>query len=892
MITRSLIALLSCFSCVAQAQTFLDEAFDSGIPGAWTIQDGGTSIDTWFGTTGGYNGNFLDGSEFGLVDSDGAGNNGDTLSEGLVTPVLNTSAAVALFLEYDHFYNMYTTADTGYLEIFDGAQWVTLLKYFDVDFGAWAAPEHVLIDITAYANANMQVRFRYEDFGTWAWYWAVDNVLVYAQAAADAGVLAITSPISACNLSATEQVVILVHNYGYDTIQNFDVAYAINGGTSVVETLNQTLAPGDTVPHIFTQTTNLQSLGPHTVEAWTLLAGDGDNNNDSAVTIVDNAHLSAFPYQQDFETGPGGWTTIGANNSWEFGTPNAGFIPNAASGDNAWVTNLSGNHNNLEWAFLVSPCFDFSSMLADPIISFSLIHEIEQNYDEAWLEVSIDGGQNWTKVGASGSGLSWYNDVNDQTWENNSGAAGDWVIAEQVVANTAGEPSVKLRFVFQSDGSVTNAGIGIDDIEITPPPENDLGIIALLAPQNGCGDGSPANVTVKIYNYGTTTQSGFEVVYQIDGGIPVYELVPNALNYTDTLTYTFATTANLGGQGSHSITVATNLFTDQVNTNNGMYNLSIMNSAATPWSQLVSDSLLITGLQPEGLESNIIFCGMPDELGPCFRIESLTIDSLHHTSIGEVELYLISPAGDTLNVSIGNGGLGTSYYNVTFSDTSSNSVTSFFSGIPSGIYHPEDSVGFASFDGQNPNGQWTLFVYDPSGLEDGALYDWSLNFASYPQIELGTDAVLCDFDSLYLDAGFGFSSYNWSTGSSDSILLFDASQYPIGTVIVNLEVTDSLGCVGSDSVHVDIELCTGVDELNRPFSAVIYPNPTKDNFTIKLEQSNELLIEVYDEIGRLVIQEKRVSDSITIDISNHPPGVYLVKLTNEEGQHFSRIVKM
>lgn len=885
--------LLSGILCsyILHAQNLLNADFNNGVPATWTIQDGGTTTDTWFGTTGGYNGNYLDGTEFVFVDSDAAGNNNDTLSEGLVTPSINTAGSQALYLEFDHFYNMYTTADTGYLEVFDGAQWVTLLQYFDQDFGGWNAPEHVVVNLTPYANANLRVRWRYEDYGTWAWYWAVDNVEIYQLLPEDAGIISVLAPVSACQFLTNEQVVVEVHNFGLDTIFSTDVNYTLNGGPTTTETINQTIAPGDTLLYTFTQTANLQSPGPHTINAWTTLANDGDPSNDALIKVVDNAHLSTFPYAIDFETGQGGWTSSGANNSWQFGTPNAGFIQDAASGQNAWVTNLTGNHNNNELAFLTSPCFDFSGLAADPTLQFSLMYEIEVNYDNAWVEVSTDGGQNFTKVGTAGTGLEWYNDVNDDAWEGTSGNAGEWVVAEQLLAGTAGESSVQIRFVFESDFSVINEGIGIDDIEITPPPANDLGVITLISPTDGCGDGSSEVVTIQIYNYGSSAQNGFEVVYQIDGGVPVYEQVNTTLNFMDTLTYSFTNLANMGGAGNHTVTVATNLFGDQNNINNALYNVPVTNSGPTPWSQAISDSLPISFSNPEGLSSPQIFCGMPEELGPCFFIESLTIDSLHHPVMGEVSIYLISPDGDTLNVSSNNGAIGTGYYNVIFSDTSSNDITASFSGINPGIYYPEDPAGFGLFDGQNPNGQWTLWIDDNLPLEDGTLYEWSLNFAAAPALDLGADTLICDFDSLTFDGG-SFDSYLWQDGSTTPQFVMDATQFPLGTEWIALTVTDSNGCEATDSLLVEIELCTGIEANAATSGMTLYPNPTQNQFWVKSAIAGPLHVEVVDLTGRLVLNPTMIENGGSIDLSDEVPGIYQVIVTQGNQRMVTRLVKL
>ena len=106
-----------------------------------------------------------------------------------------------------------------------------------------------------------------------------------------------------------------------------------------------------------------------------------------------------------------------------------------ASGINAWVTNLNGNYNNGEESYVVSNCFDFSSLTADPTISLSINLDTETSYDGGWLDASIDGGLTWTKIGAIGSGVNWYNFNNTfkqlgEVWAGNSGG---WIFAKHAL---------------------------------------------------------------------------------------------------------------------------------------------------------------------------------------------------------------------------------------------------------------------------------------------------------------------------------------------------------------------------------------------------------------------------------------------------------------------------
>ena len=169
---------------------------------------------------------------------------------------------------------------------------------------------------------------------------------------------------------------------------------------------------------------------------------------------------------------------------------------------------------------------DFSSLADDPVINLAINYDTETNWDGAWLEVSTDDGMSWTKIGDLGTGVNWYN-INNTTqglgpvWAGNSGG---WINAEHTLTGVAGESSVKMRFAFDSDGSVNGfEGIGLDDIFISPIFADDLS--ALSVSNTTISDcGSPTDeVVIEIRNGGTNAQTGFEVSYQINGGFSITE---------------------------------------------------------------------------------------------------------------------------------------------------------------------------------------------------------------------------------------------------------------------------------------------------------------------------------------------------------------------------------
>ncbi|MGB1307619.1 MAG: gliding motility-associated C-terminal domain-containing protein [Oceanihabitans sp.] len=234
------------------------------------------------------------------------------------------------------------------------------------------------------------------------------------------------------------------------------------------------------------------------------------------------AQITSYPYLEDFEAGDGGWTVVdvGANSTWALGTPAAGIINAAASGVNAWVTNLTGNYNSNEDGAIVSPVFDFTN-LAAPEVQFNLWYDNETGWDGLVLQSSIDGGTSWQNVGAFNDPNNWFNnngiDGNpggQQTGWSGTGGQGTnaWVVARHALTGLAGQASVMLRFAFGSDGTVTDEGSAIDDINVydvtCPEPAN----LALV---------NTATTSATIMWDAGGAEPGWEVVAQPAGtGVP------------------------------------------------------------------------------------------------------------------------------------------------------------------------------------------------------------------------------------------------------------------------------------------------------------------------------------------------------------------------------------
>lgn len=364
----------------------------------------------------------------------------------------------------------------------------------------------------------------------------------------DVGISAVLSPQNSCDLGV-ESVTIALRNYGAAPQSLIPYNFSVNGVPAGVPMPQDGFFTGvlgkDSAAVVEFETLyDFSAPGEYLIAAWTEMNNDEDTENDTFFYRVVNRLVA--PYAQNFEDWNGGWYVDTAQStapSWQFGTPTGQIIAAAASGKNAWVTNLNGPYNPSEKSYLNSPCFDFSDLTDDPVLEFSLIYATESGYDGGWLEMSTDDGATWSKVGMLNDNINWYNqDVIftdlGHAW---SGSSNGWITARRPLNSAAGNPNVRLRFAFEADLFIQAEGMGVDDIRVYVPVANDLAALTVSTKGDGqdCGLASDL-VTFRLANFGTQPATVFNLAYSLNGTAPVVEnvgpvnILPNSI-----YTYTF-----------------------------------------------------------------------------------------------------------------------------------------------------------------------------------------------------------------------------------------------------------------------------------------------------------------------------------------------------------------
>jgi len=106
---------------------------------------------------------------------------------------------------------------------------------------------------------------------------------------------------------------------------------------------------------------------------------------------------------------------------------------------------------------------------------------------------------------------------------------------------------------------------------------------------------------------------------------------------------------------------------------------------------------------------------------------------------------------------------------------------------------------------------------------------------------------------------------------------------PQGDVVYVYNYVRLVRDAGTSSGNIEIE--NNVKKLN------IFPNPVKDEFSIKIEDNHNsaFLLKIYSSNG-MEIFNQNINDN-NIDISSIPPGFYIISLLDSENVYTGKLVK-
>lgn len=192
----------------------------------------------------------------------------------------------------------------------------------------------------------------------------------------------------------------------------------------------------------------------------------------------------------------------------------------------------------------------------------------------------------------------------------------------------------------------------------------------------------------------------------------------------------------------------------------------------SPTNTAVFSTINVFGVQPTLLDSGVI--------------QSVCI-SINHIWVDDLDVFLISPGGQFIELTTDNGANGDNYFQTCFTPTATTPINfpgpfAPASAAPfTGNFQPEGV--WSDLWGGPVNGQWRLQVVDDQNGFTGTITEWSITFEPSYKI-----------------------NYNWTPTSTVScsncpITVVSPTQTTNYTVVA----TDSYGCQVSDSIAIQVQ---------------------------------------------------------------------------------------
>ncbi|MFT5818996.1 MAG: hypothetical protein ACI8ZM_000218 [Crocinitomix sp.] len=150
-----------------------------------------------------------------------------------------------------------------------------------------------------------------------------------------------------------------------------------------------------------------------------------------------------------------------------------------------------------------------------------------------------------------------------------------------------------------------------------------------------------------------------------------------------------------------------------------------------------------------------------------------------------------------------------------------------------------------------------------------------------------------DVDETLLEALEDDMDYQWITcdpfeiidgATSQAFIATESGDYAV--IITDGDCADTSDCY---TVVIEDDPGIGFEESVFGASITIYPNPSNGNFVINGDLLIGTEIRIYNSIGAIVYETTATSNSHAVSITNQSSGIYLLRITGENGSKIEKI---
>ncbi|MGZ3921175.1 MAG: T9SS type A sorting domain-containing protein, partial [Bacteroidia bacterium] len=132
------------------------------------------------------------------------------------------------------------------------------------------------------------------------------------------------------------------------------------------------------------------------------------------------------------------------------------------------------------------------------------------------------------------------------------------------------------------------------------------------------------------------------------------------------------------------------------------------------------------------------------------------------------------------------------------------------------------------------------------------------------------------------------NSYTWEPGSLSG---FYVNVSPTVTTTYTVTGTAANGCTNAAQYTQSVTICDGFNNNQSSTENIsVFPNPSVGNIIIS-GLSNYKRIEVYNNLGQVIITKEILNDKEELHFFDFAKGIYILKLSGQEASLTKKIVK-
>ncbi|RMG63591.1 MAG: CHRD domain-containing protein [Calditrichaeota bacterium] len=552
----------------------------------------------------------------------------------------------------------------------------------------------------------------------------IDNFGVGEFANVDMAVTSFVNLPGAVLQGSTVNFGVEVSNVGLDTVfaDTLDLFY---DGALVNSVGFGPIAPGtnDTLNVSFAATASQVEVFKEVKANLRLIAGDADPSNDTLTAHINVTSTIPLPFVEQWDStmfNSEVWVEVSGSAEIIDSTGVAtGTFPHPVPSDPFFLDMKGGN------SIVASGFFDLSGMSSVVLQMFESEHDLEIG-ESVFLEYLASDG----------------------TWKllhefagTNQGFGNYLPFSQQTFSLPADAYHSEFRFRWRTSSSMSNFDEWFfDDIELKVLVVHDLAVVS--ASTDACQAlNQPNMVTAIVSNLGNQVETDVPVELFENGSMVGQVLVTLNPGESDTLDIPY-TPSVLGPVTLDVVAMAPG----DANPGNDSSSVSIQ---VFPQGSTFSTLFLTSGLVNKPISDAFVTedtLTVTDDVLICDM--EVIIDSLTHTFDADLDIYLIGPNGDTLELSTDNGGSGDNYIGTIFDDQAPIPITA---GAPpfTGAFQPEGfPPGFGMWTNTSAMGDWILHIEDDFSGDDGTLHQWSIMITA---VQLPTPPPLVKFEETFND---------------------------------------------------------------------------------------------------------------------------------------------